>query len=379
VASEQASKGLGDLINRARSLSLNQADGDIDANANANADADADGDAAKHSASSPQEQSTNATLSEEPKEVKEVKEVKEAEHPDRPESLPADIVKEAGSILSRFQIEAKKRLMDIEKVEDAADDALLRFGNNIRTFLKDAVSIAPPTEFVDDSQPNKVLFESKDTDGKRVIHTTRLDAQLHVIHCSLDSFLKDPSGAEYEEWSSKFDADTRTDDISAQLEKYPELRRAMEKLVPEQVDFVTFWRRYYFLKGVAELEEKRRKELLKGTDPLAESGEFESADLQTSGAASNADEEVAWDEDSDEDDSNTPNAARSTTTLGKPIESSATGATLKPFVEPRKSNDQHSQADSDASYDVVSGATSRTPGSPRVRTVDEESDEEDWE
>ena len=44
---------------------------------------------------------------------------------------------------------------------------------------------------------------------------------------------------------------------------------------------------------------------------------------------------------------------------------------LKPAENGRKhsntstSNDQHSQADSDASYDLISGATSGTPGSPR--------------
>lgn len=65
-------------------------------------------------------------------------------------------------------------------------------------------------------------------------------------------------------------------------------------------------------------------------------------------------------------------------------------STLKPN-EPRKSNDQHSQPDSDASYDLVSGATSRAPGSPKDEKekekvspiakgkTAEESDEEDWE
>jgi len=57
-------------------------------------------------------------------------------------------------------------------------------------------------------------------------------------------------------------------------------------------------------------------------------------------------------------------------------------------AEPRKSQDEKSQADSESSYDLVSGATSRTPGSPKdekpvVEKKDEvkkdESDEEDWE
>ena len=197
-----------------------------------------------------------------------------APHPDRPDSLPADIVKEAQNIVSRFRSEAAKRLKDIERAEDAADEALQRLGSNLRTFLKDAVIIAPPSEISEiaanpDQPSGKVLFESRDTEGKRTIHTSRLDAQLHVIHCNLDSFLKDPTDSEYENWQKEFDADAvrgRTAGISADLEKYAELRSAMEKLVPEKVDYATFWRRYYFLRRVAESEETRRKELLKGTN-----------------------------------------------------------------------------------------------------------------
>lgn len=190
------------------------------------------------------------------------------DNPEKPDSLPADIVKEAQSIVSRFRTEAAKRLKDIEKAEDAADEALLRLGNNIKSFLKDAVSIAPPNEIIDESEPNKILFESKDSDGRRIIHTNRLDAQLHVIHSSLDSFLKDPAGPEYQIWIKEFNIDSRTEAISADLEKYEELRKAMEKLVPERADYATFWCRYYFLKRVAELEEQRRKELLKGASSM---------------------------------------------------------------------------------------------------------------
>jgi hypothetical protein len=53
---------------------------------------------------------------------------------------------------------------------------------------------------------------------------------------------------------------------------------------------------------------------------------------------------------------------------------------LKP-TEPRKSNDEKSQADSEASYDVVgatSGKTTQTLNSPKSSKKDEDSDE-DWE
>lgn len=51
---------------------------------------------------------------------------------------------------------------------------------------------------------------------------------------------------------------------------------------------------------------------------------------------------------------------------------------LKP-AESRKSHDEKSQADSDASYDVVSGAPSRAPNSPKESRKGDDSEEEDWE
>jgi hypothetical protein len=51
--------------------------------------------------------------------------------------------------------------------------------------------------------------------------------------------------------------------------------------------------------------------------------------------------------------------------------------------EPRKSHEDEAKsvADSDASYDIVSGATSRATGSPKdeKRSVRDESDDDDWE
>jgi hypothetical protein len=185
-------------------------------------------------------------------------------HPDRPESLAADIVKEAEGILSRFRSEAAKRLKDVEKAEDAADEALLKFGSNIRNFLRDAVTIAPPEAGSEADKNGDVLFESKDSSGKKVVHATRFDAQLHVIHSTLDSFLKDPASPEWEKWKAAFDVDKKTEAIAKDLEKHEELRSAMEKCVPEKVEYKVFWCRYYFLRHVIESEEQRRREMLKG-------------------------------------------------------------------------------------------------------------------
>lgn len=166
---------------------------------------------------------------------------------------------ETEGFISRFRAEAAKRLKDIEKAEDAADEALIRFGTNVRNFLRDAVSIAPPEQGSD-----KVLFESKDSEGKRVFHATRLEAQLHAIHTNLEGLKKDPDSEQWTAFKNGFNVESKTDDIAKDLENYVELRRAMEKLVPETVEYGEFWSRYYFLRLAVETEEQKRKELLKG-------------------------------------------------------------------------------------------------------------------
>lgn len=176
-------------------------------------------------------------------------------------------------MLSKFKSEATKRLKDIEKAEDAADEAIYKFGTNVRNFLRDTVTVVPPSvsSSTDDSLINNnknpsstVIFESKDVEGKRVLHTRRIDAQLHAIHSNPDTFLKDPDGTEFTDWAAQFDVEKQTEAIASDLEKYKELRRTMERLVPEKVEYEQFWKRYYFLRHVVEMEEKRRKELLKG-------------------------------------------------------------------------------------------------------------------
>lgn len=177
----------------------------------------------------------------------------------------SEALRESAGLIARFRTEATKRLKEIEKAEDAADEALIKFGTNIRNFLRDAVSVAPPNaEYSHKDGLQKVLFESKDQDGKRVIHTTRFEAQLHAIHSSFDSFAKDPISPEYEKWKNEFNVEKTTEAIAIDLDKYEELRRAMEKLVPEQVDYAYFWTRYYFLRMVVETDERRRREMLRG-------------------------------------------------------------------------------------------------------------------
>ncbi|KAK5113413.1 hypothetical protein LTR62_003513 [Meristemomyces frigidus] len=316
---------------------------------------------------------------------------------DRPESLPADIVKEATTLVTSLRNTAAAKLSDLQKAEDAADEALLKFGTNIRNFLRDAVVITAPTDGNDShtigksNGTNEVLFQTAEpATGRKVFHTSRLDAQLHAIHSTPSSFTVDPEGPQWEDWKQNFDVEAMTEEIARELEKYEELRRAMGNLVPENVEYRSFWERYWFLRKAVEEDERRRKEILKGA------------------AASTTTDDLAWDDDDEEEDethdtsSSTPipskaDLATTTTTQGssfstKPSNDSTTTlhAAIMPVGNPdllkpaeaRRStdHDDKSVAGSDTSYDIISGATTRALGSPKETRKDEEgSEEDDWE
>ena len=310
---------------------------------------------------------------------------------DKPESLPADIVKEAGTLVASLRSTAASKLKDLQRAEDAADEALLKFGTNIRNFLRDAVVISAPDEEQRKEGEGEVLFETQEPGtGRKVFHSTRLEAQLHAIHSTATSFTQEPAeGGEWEVWREGFDVEERTEGIAGDLEKYEELRRAMEKLVPELVEYRVFWMRYYFLRKAVEEEERRRREVLKGNNfhpipiswPLILMNWF-------LGAAADTSEEVAWDdEDDDNEASSTPNASNASNAVKSSHAASASTTTLTQgglkASEPRRSHEDEAKsvADSDASYDIVSGATSRAMGSPKEekRSGRDESDDDDWE
>ncbi|KAI1112216.1 BSD domain-containing protein [Nemania sp. NC0429] len=281
--------------------------------------------------------------------------------------------RESETVISRLRSEAANRLKDIQRAEDAADEALLKFGANIRDFFRDAIIVRPAAS---DTEGGANRFESKDDSGKRVIHSSRYDAQLHVLHTTEKSFTEDPATAEFTTWATDFDADAKTESISADLAKYPELRANMEKLVPARVPYADFWKRYYFLRHSIETAEARRRDLLKAASADEEIGwgDEESEEEPEPSPAQEADKAAPLSKPDDQIPR--PGSTESSTTIHPPINKSAH---LKPS-EPRKSNDEKSQADSDTSYDVVgaaSGNPSQAPNSPKDAQKVEDSDEED--
>lgn len=92
--------------------------------------------------------------------------------------------------------------------------------------------------------------------------------------------------------------------------------------------------------------------------------------LPGAAAAPTDEEDIAWDDEEQDaapDDPSTPQAAST------PLAPAATPVDpdlLHPSAPVRRSHDEKSVADSDASYDMLSGSTTRGAGSPREEKRD---------
>lgn len=289
------------------------------------------------------------------------------------QTAPASTSKMFG-VLKR---QAQARLDELENVD--FNKYLDQFGKEVKVLLKDAVTIDPGEDIDQDESTQltkDVLFDVPE-DIKRQIYTTRLDAQLHALHTSVEPFLAADAGdATYDKYASEFSADSQTATIADDLEHYPELRKLMEKLVPEKIAYDEFWRRYYFLREQINQEEARRKKL------LTEAGDN--------------DETFDWDEDEDDEEASTAEktiskASNSTETLkaeastATPTAAAATATTATTAAE-GGSKPNSSRPSSESSYDLVSVTNSHadlraaaTSSSPAKASNDDEEEEDDWE
>lgn len=397
--STEASKNITDLVNQTKNISLAPESSTSTDTANAN------------QRSIPFDPSDPASFAAQPSDSTPTTSKPKDTPPAAVNELTSEsLLNEAASLFTRFQSVTTSRLAprlaQLAAVEDRADEAIERLGTGLRDFLRTSITVAPPSA---DDASGKRRFESKDAEGRRVVHATRFDAQLHVIHTQVQNFTSDPVDDEFASWKSSCDIQAKTEEIAKDLALYEELRRTMERLVPEQVEYKTFFTRYYFLRHVVETEERKRKELLKGMGKVDEEEigwgdeddetEIEEKEKNTTSAANEAStSSVSKAQTAKETQPESAGAGSTIPTIPSEHLQSTTTTTnaassesLKPVAESRRSN-EHSVADSDASYDILnSTTTSRGPGTPAPPILEgkekektksrsaEESDDDDWE
>lgn len=168
-------------------------------------------------------------------------------------------VEEGEGILGFIRKEGARRLSELEKMEAQAENYIDRMGLRVGQFLREAVAVEAPSSSSTTTE-KETLFEA----DSQSVPLTRLDKQLHMLQTNRAVLSTDPPMPEYEAWRSTFSSDASTDQVSACLDSSPKLRQSMEALVPEKVTYDAFWARYLFLQQQVQLQEEKRKLLLRG-------------------------------------------------------------------------------------------------------------------
>lgn len=268
---------------------------------------------------------------------------------------------------------------DLEKVENKAGSYLTKVGTGLGAYLKEAVNIEGPSSArgiaagagasggagAGATGEGEVLFNVPE-DIRNQIYSTRLEAQLHALHTSPEPFLVSTSSTataaaeedpEYAAFASTFDANAHTSRIASDLATYPKLRGLMEQLVPAQVRYDEFWRKYYYMRHQIAAQEEKRKKLMERATAQAAAGA--AGGKRGAGEGEDGKEEFDWDEDSDEDEDDEDDKKK----VAKEVEGGKKEKVAEELASPKsvKSNTTapgSSRPSSEASYDLVSQSAS---------------------
>ncbi|KAI9316510.1 hypothetical protein BX666DRAFT_2028039 [Dichotomocladium elegans] len=136
-----------------------------------------------------------------------------------------------------------------------AEQYLQKFGTEVMNTLSKTIAVIEPEDV--DSQALVGRTSTSSRAGR--VFATRKEQQLAEMRANPETFLKDCVPADLDSSTlDLFDADKRTEDISKLLEEYPELREMMDRLVPVEISYTLFWKRYFYHVWKTEEDDRKR-------------------------------------------------------------------------------------------------------------------------
>ncbi|KAI9278527.1 hypothetical protein BDA99DRAFT_492424 [Phascolomyces articulosus] len=151
-----------------------------------------------------------------------------------------------------------------------AEQYLSKFGTEVVDVLSKTITVLEPDNSDEGEQGGRTSGESA-----RRIFATRKDSLLAKMRANPDTYLQDPvkdlAGDDkklkvLETFNAGFSIDSYTEEISRLLDEYPEMREMMNDLVPVQVNYTSFWQRYFYHVWSIEQDEQKRQLIVKGVD-----------------------------------------------------------------------------------------------------------------
>nr|CAB3476854.1 unnamed protein product [Digitaria exilis] len=153
---------------------------------------------------------------------------------------------------------------------------------------------------------------------------TRFEAQVLALRADPATFTEEPEDSEgFAKWNSSFSTDEMKEQIEGVLRESPGLESFVERLVPSVVDYETFWSRYFFaVDKLKQAEDVRTK-------------------LVSRAMSKEEDEELSWDVDDDDEETNTSDQKEGTnSTVDKKEEQTEASGKQEAAVESDSTKDK---------------------------------------
>lgn len=190
-------------------------------------------------------------------------------------------------ILHDFSLKTSQYLDDLDKeleqVENTTGDYFNKFTNIIKsTIVVDQADKEMNGDEEIDNDEGNLMFNVSSSAAN--ISSNRTEAQYQSLNTSKDFYLKNDSKSEsFVTFEKDFNIDSKTEEISTKLQNV-NLQKLFNELVPEHINYSTFWCIYFYnVAQIQDREEKRKQLLNKDTTKTQE------------------EESIDWEED-DEDD-----------------------------------------------------------------------------
>ncbi|KAI8910048.1 hypothetical protein DFJ77DRAFT_114795 [Powellomyces hirtus] len=147
----------------------------------------------------------------------------------------------------------------LDDLADQADELLLKLGSGVSNFLSAAVTIIPGQIT---STPGTKQKDAKPP-AKRNIIFNRKTALITSLRADAATYVDPSADPRFKTFAATWDlGDKETAQIAKILDETPEMRVVLERLVPNEISYTTFWQRYFFRVAELEREEETRKQLL---------------------------------------------------------------------------------------------------------------------
>ncbi|EPX74729.1 uncharacterized protein SOCG_02211 [Schizosaccharomyces octosporus yFS286] len=225
---------------------------------------------------------------------------------------------------------------NLRRVEESAGRYWNSFGTRVNGFLDKALQVNPKGE----EQPS--LTRSKSS--RASLFLSRQDKKILRLIENSDLFRNPVSDEGYNDWEKGISIDSKTDEISALLQTYENLRNQMEELVPSQVSYEAFWKRFFWYKEqpTKSLSSMHTEEEIFSWDDEKSDIEEEDDDKKTNGGK----EEVS--KDNKEELDSEQNKKNSTSTSANHVDEKVTA---EPSLTERDDTKQNKDNDDDDDWE----------------------------